>query len=55
MTNDEVIAFIQWEHTKDKEYTECQTVFHTAVEDPTTPENAEKRKSCEYRTEVYFE
>ena len=55
MTNDEVIAFVQFEYTKDVPYTEVQTVFHTGVEDPNTPIDAEKRKSCEYRVELFFE
>lgn len=54
MTNDETIAFIQFENTKDGPYTEVQTVFHTAFSDPASPSDAEKRKSCEFRTEVFL-
>ena len=49
MTGNEVIAFTQKYIEKGVEQTECQTVFHTAFEDPTTPEGAEKRKSFEFR------
>lgn len=49
MSVNEVIAMTQFCLEKGVEPTECQSVFHTAFNDPTTPEGAEKRKSCEYR------
>ena len=54
MTNDEVLAFKQFEHTKGVPYTKVNTCFHTAFTDPTAPENAEKRTSSEYRVWMYF-
>ena len=53
MTMNEVIAFKQLSLEKDVVPTECQTVFHTAFTDPTTPEGAEGRKSCEFRAQVF--
>ena len=54
MTNDETIAFIQFENSKEVPYTEVQSVFHTAFTDPATPADAEKRKSCEFRVELHL-
>ena len=54
MTNDETIAFIQFENTKDKPYKECQTAFHSAFVDPSSPKDAEKRKSAEFRVNLFL-
>ena len=49
MTANEVIAFTQLNLKKGEEPTECHSVFHTAFNDPTTPEGSAKRMSCEFR------
>jgi len=57
MTNDEVIAFKQFECIKgidDQPDAVYKTCFHTAVNDPTTPKEAEPRKSCEHRVNIYY-
>jgi hypothetical protein len=56
MTNDEVMVFKQFEYFKGvdaNEETE-RTCFHTAFDHPSTPENVEKRQSCEHRITVYW-
>lgn len=57
MTKDEVIVFKQFECFKgvdDQEGAKYKTVMHTAIDDPTTPKDAEPRKSCEHRVGVFF-
>ena len=52
MTPNEVIAFTQLNLKKGEAPTDCKSVFHTAFNDPTTPEGAAKRMSCEFRADL---
>lgn len=57
MTNDEVLVFKQFECFKgidDKPNAPLKTAFHTAMEDPETPKDAEVRKSAEHRINVFY-
>lgn len=59
MTNEEVLVFTQFEEWKgvdnkapDAKFT---SNFHCAFKDPTAPqENAEPRRSCEYRATLWI-
>ncbi len=57
MTSEEVLVFKQIDISKDDPQDRSQVpvrgVFHTAFEDPTTPEGSPPRRSCEYRVVVY--
>mmetsp|Transcript_20821 Transcript_20821/g.34334 ORF Transcript_20821/g.34334 Transcript_20821/m.34334 type:complete len:504 (-) Transcript_20821:71-1582(-) len=58
MTDDEVLVFKQFEVWKDDPMSKRETmpvrgVFHTAFEDPTTPEGCPPRKSTECRVQVF--
>jgi hypothetical protein len=52
MTTDEVLVFKQCEFWKAGPDAVPQNVFHTAIRDPSTPLDAEARKSCEHRVGV---
>jgi len=58
MTNDEVLIFKQFEFWKgdstDRLELPVRSVFHSAFDDPNTPEDAEKRTSTEYRVPVWL-
>lgn len=51
MTKSEAILFKQWDSDPKRKTNLC---FHTAFEDPTTPEDAPTRQSIEIRMMVYF-
>jgi len=58
MTVDEVLVFKQFECIKgidDLEDATFKTNFHTAVDDPNTPQNCEKRTSCEFRMQIWWD
>jgi hypothetical protein len=52
MTTEEVIAFKICEYSKDDSKGAPQTVFHSAFCDPATPDDCERRQSCEHRAGV---
>lgn len=52
MTGAEVLAMKVCEFRKDQPDAHPSNVFHTAFHDPTTPEDAEPRQSCEHRVGV---
>ena len=53
MRHDEVLAFKLFECRKDDAgASRLRSVFHAAFEDPATPEDAERRLSCEHRAIV---
>lgn len=54
MTNDEVLVFKIFETFKDGRRPGFQGCFHTAFADPTAPEDAPKRQSCEHRVGVFI-
>jgi hypothetical protein len=53
MTTGEVLVFKLFEYFKDGRRKGLQTCFHTAFTDPTAPEDAEARQSCEHRVGVF--
>ena len=54
MTNDEVIAFKNFEFFKDDRDLQVEACFHSAFEDPATPPDAAERQSCEHRVSIFF-
>jgi len=52
MTGDEVLAFKLFDCSKDDPQA-MRTCFHTAFADPAAPDDAEPRRSCEFRVGVY--
>jgi len=58
MTVDEVLVFKQFECIKgvdDDEGATFKTNFHTAIDDPNTPQNFEPRSSCEFRMQIWYD
>jgi hypothetical protein len=53
MTKDEVIIFKSFDLMKNAKPGKFPSVFHTSINDPTTPMDAEVRHSAEYRVFVF--
>ena len=54
MTTGEVLAFKNFQCFKDDARPALRTCFHSAFDEPGTPEGAAPRQSCEYRVGVFF-
>lgn len=52
MTGEEVLAFKLCEFWKDRPGAQPQNCFHSAFRDPSAPDDAEERQSCEHRVGV---
>jgi hypothetical protein len=52
MTADEVLVFKLFEYRKGEEPQRFRACLHAAVEDPSTPPDAQPRQSCEHRVSV---
>jgi len=52
MTPDEVLVFKLFQLRKDEPSQPYSACFHTAFEDPTAPDDAPPRQSCEHRVSV---
>ena len=53
MTVDEVLVFKLFDSRKSDAEPFLRSCFHTAFTDPTTPDDAEARQSCEYRVGLF--
>jgi len=53
MTTDEIIVFKAFEYFKGTD-APLKSCIHSAFKDPTAPEDAEKRQSCDFRVEVQY-
>ena len=51
---DEVLVFKIFELSPDGSPTRCRSCFHSAVDDPSTPTDAQPRQSCEHRVSVFL-
>lgn len=54
MTADEVLVFKLFQLMRDEHPQPYRACFHTAVDDPAAPANAQPRQSCEHRVSVLF-
>jgi hypothetical protein len=54
MTGDELLAFKIFQCMKADAEPRLATCFHSAFEHPDTPEDAQKRQSCEHRVNVFL-
>lgn len=54
MTGDELLAFKIFQCMKADAAPRLATCFHSAFEHPDTPEDAQKRQSCEHRVNVFL-
>ena len=54
MTGDELLAFKIFQCMKADAEPQLATCFHSAFEHPDTPEDAQKRQSCEHRVNVFL-
>lgn len=54
MTTSEVLAFKNFQCVKGEPITRVYGCFHSAFEEPGTPEGVEERQSCEHRVSVFL-